>query len=174
MTSTDSRHGGVLGSSGWFDDFHPGQRMRHFRAATVGEIEGSGPAKQVMNTAQAHFNDHFLTGSTLGDERLVFGLATASLVYGLASQDTAEHAVAELGWSRLRFLAPVHHGDTIEAFSEVVSVTPGADDEAPGTVVFRHWGRKQDKVVVFEGERSVLLLRRVPGPSSQEPTAPVQ
>lgn len=150
----------VLGQRGWFEDFHPGQRMRHSRAATVGELEGSGPAKQVMNTAQAHFNDHFLRDSPLGDERVVFGLSTASLVYGLASQDTAEHAVAELGWSRLRFRAPVHHGDTIEAFTEVVSVESGADPEAPGTVVFRHWGRRHDGVVVFEGERSTLLRRR--------------
>lgn len=150
----------VLGTSGWFEDFAPGQRMRHARAATVGELEGSGPAKQVMNTAQAHFNDHFLTGSSLGDDRIVFGLSTASLVYGLASQDTAEHAVAELGWGRLRFLAPVHHGDTIEAFSEVVSVEPGDSPDAPGVVGFRHWGRRQDGVVVFEGERKTLMRRR--------------
>lgn len=150
----------VLGVSGWFEDFAPGQRMRHARAATVGELEGSGPAKQVMNTAQAHFNDHFLRGSSLGDERVVFGLSTASLVYGLASQDTAEHAVAELGWGRLRFLAPVHHGDTIEAFTEVVSVEPGDSPDGPGVVAFRHWGRRQDGVVVFEGERKTLMRRR--------------
>ncbi|MEU1984480.1 MaoC family dehydratase [Nocardia sp. NPDC019395] len=153
-------HDAVLGPEGWFEDFYPGRQMRHARAATVGEIEGSGPAKQVMNTAQAHFNDHFMAGSALGDNRVVFGLATASLVYGLASQDTAEHAVAELGWSRLRFRAPVHHGDTIEAFTEVVSVEPGSESGAPGTVVFRHWGRRQDGVVVFEGERSTLVRSR--------------
>jgi acyl dehydratase len=113
-----------------------------------------------MNSAQAHFNDHVMAGSSLGDDRIVFGLSTASLVYGLASQDTAEHAVAELGWSRLRFRAPVHHGDTIEAFTEVMSVEAGEGDESPGTVVFRHWGRKQDGVVVFEGERSTLIRRR--------------
>lgn len=153
-------HDAVLAPRGWFEDFHPGQKMRHSRAATVGEVEGSGPAKQVMNTAQAHFNNHFLHGSSLGDGFVVFGLLTASLVYGLASQDTAEHAVAELGWSRLRFRAPVHHGDTIEAFTEVVSAEPGSDDRAPGTVVFRHWGRRQDGVIVFEGERSTLVRRR--------------
>jgi itaconyl-CoA hydratase len=155
-------HDSVLGAVGWFEDFTPGQRMRHARAATVGEFEGSMPAKQVMNTAQAHFNDHFLADSSLdlGDDRIVFGLSTASLVYGLASQDTAEHAVAELGWSRLRFLAPVHHGDTIEAFTEVVSAEPGATAESPGIVGFRHWGRRQDGVVVFEGERTTLMRRR--------------
>jgi acyl dehydratase len=151
----------VLSGWGWFEDFRPGQQMRHARASTVGEIEGSGPAKQVMNTAQAHFNDHFMAASTLGlgEDRIVFGLMTASLVYGLASQDTAEHAVAELGWSRLRFKAPVHHGDTIEAFTEVVSVEPGTDDQT-GTVVFRHWGRKNDGTIVFEGQRSTKVRRR--------------
>ena len=149
----------VLGSWGWFEDYYPGQQMRHARAATVGEVEGSGPSKQVMNTAQAHFNDHIMKGSPLGDDRLVFGLATASLVYGLASQDTAEHAVAELGWSYFRFRAPVHHGDTIEAFTRVVAVEPSGDDQ-PGRVTFRHWGRRQDGTVVFEGERSTLMRRR--------------
>lgn len=113
-----------------------------------------------MNTAQAHFNDHFMAGSSLGDNRVVFGLSTASLVYGLASQDTAEHAVAELGWNKLRFLAPVHHGDTIEAFTEVRSVEPSDSSDGPGTVVFQHWGRRQDGVIVFEGERKTLIRRR--------------
>jgi itaconyl-CoA hydratase len=137
-------------------------------------LEASGPAKQVMNTAQAHFNDHFLVGYVLGDHRVVFGLATASLVYGLASQDTAEHAVRELGWNSFRFRAPVHHGDTIEAFSECIAVEPGDVPEGPGIVTFRHWGRRQDCVVVFEGERRVLIRRRpqrIPpdGPSTSRP-----
>jgi len=161
MTDTTA----LVSDTGWFDDFTPGLRMRHARAATVGELEGSGLAKQVMNTAQAHFNDHFMTGSELGDGRISFGLATASLVYGLACQDTAEHAVAELGWPRLRFRAPVHHGDTIEAFTEVISAEPSTDRPDAGIVRFRHWGRRHDGVVVFEGERTTLISRR-PGTTS--------
>ncbi|KJL42339.1 bifunctional aldehyde dehydrogenase/enoyl-CoA hydratase [Microbacterium trichothecenolyticum] len=150
----------LVDDAGWFEDFQQGQRMRHYRAATVGELEGSGPAKQVMNTAQAHFNDHYLVGSPLGDGRVVFGLATASLVYGLVSQDTAEHAISELGWSRLRFRAPVHHGDTIEAFTEVLATRPADEDEDAGIVEFRHWGRNQAGKIVFEGDRIALVRRR--------------
>ena len=65
--------------------------------ATVGDVENNLVTKQVMNTAQGHWNDHAMGGSPMGDGRLVFGLVTASLVFGLASQDTAEHALAELG-----------------------------------------------------------------------------
>jgi acyl dehydratase len=155
--------------------------MRHARASTLGELEGSFLAKQVMNTAQAHFNDRYLAaGSELGAGRVVFGLATASTVYGLVSQDTAEHAVAERGWDRMRFRAPVHHGDTIEAFTEVLSTdaTDPADatDPGAGLVSFRHWGRRQDGVVVFEGERTALISRRDPAgrrdPDTPEPDDP--
>ncbi|MBV1949054.1 MaoC family dehydratase [Streptomyces sp. BV129] len=150
----------LVGEDGWFEDFAVGQRMRHARASTIDEVEGSFLAKQVMNTAQAHFNEHLLAGSPLGDGRLVFGLATASTVYGLVSQDTAEHAVAELGWDKLRFRAPVHHGDTIEAFTEVLETTDAPGRADVGIVRFKHWGRRHDNVVVFEGERTALIRRR--------------
>src|SRR5205814_1061934 len=81
-----------------------GQRMRHARGATVGDVEGTFIAKQVMNTAQAHWNEHaLLPNSPFGAGRVVFGLITASLVFGLASQDTAENALAEVGCDALRF-----------------------------------------------------------------------
>jgi itaconyl-CoA hydratase len=44
-------------------------------------------------------------------------------------------------------------------FTEVVSVQPGGNGE-PGTVVFRHWERRHDGIVVFEGERSTLVRPR--------------
>ena len=87
----------LTGPAGYFEDFTAGQRLRHARGATVGEVENNFISKQVMNTAQAHWNEHFLTGGPLGSGRVVFGLVTASIVFGLASQDVAEQALAELG-----------------------------------------------------------------------------
>ena len=149
----------VTGDGGWFEDFAAGQRMRHARGATVTDVEGSFVAKQVMNTAQAHWNEDFLRGSPLGSGRVVFGLCTASLVFGLASQDTTENALAELGCDHLRFSAPVHQGDTLYAFTEVLDVAPADRDDA-GVVRFRHWGVTADDRIVFEGERTVLVKRR--------------
>jgi itaconyl-CoA hydratase len=144
---------------GYFEDFSAGQRIRHARGATVGEVENGFIAKQVMNTAQAHWNEHYLTGGPLGSGRVVFGLITASIVFGLSSQDTAEQALAELGCTALRFRSPVHHGDTLYAYTEVLSTEPADRDDA-GVVRFRHWGVLHDGRVVFEGERSVLVKRR--------------
>ena len=143
----------------YFEDFAAGQRMRHARGATVGEVENNFISKQVMNTAQAHWNEHHLTGGDLGPGRVVFGLVTASMIFGLASQDTAEQALAELGCSGLRFRAHVHQGDTLYAFTEVLEVAPSERVDA-GVVRFKHWGMTHDERLVFEGERTVLLKRR--------------
>jgi acyl dehydratase len=151
---------GLLGAWGWFEDFSVGLKMRHARAATISEVEGAFIAKQAMNTAQGHWNDHILVVEEFGRGRLVFGLATASMVFGLASQDTTEHAIAELGCDKLRFRAPVHHGDTVEAFTEVLAVDDATDRADAGIVRFKHWGRRQDKTIVFEGERVVLVKRK--------------
>jgi acyl dehydratase len=143
----------------WFEDFAPGERMRHARGTTVGEVENQLLTKLVLNTAQAHFNEHVMSGSALGDGRLVFGLITGSIVIGLATEDTAEHAVAEVGLDQLRFTAPVHHGDTLYAFTEVLSRSD-ADREDAGLVRFKHWGANQEGTIVFEAERTVLVKRR--------------
>jgi acyl dehydratase len=90
----------------------------------------------------------------------VFGLITASVTIGLTSQDTAENALAEVGLDKLRFLAPVHQGDTLYAYTEVLEVRPAPDRSDAGLVTFRHWGVTQDDRVVFEGERTVLVKRR--------------
>ena len=84
----------LTGPAGYFEDFTAGRRLRHARGATVGEVENNFITKQVMNTAQAHWNEHFLTDGPLGSGRVVFGLVTASIVFGLASQDVAEQALA--------------------------------------------------------------------------------
>ncbi len=154
----DTTH--LTGDSNYFEDFSVGQRMRHFRGATIGEVENNYLTKQVMNSAQAHWNEEALRGSQLGDGRLVFGLITGSLTVGLASQDTAENALAELGLDKVRFRLPVHHGDTITAFSEVLATEDAPDVPDAGVVRFKHWGRNQHGQVVCELERTVLVKRR--------------
>lgn len=146
------------GSGGYFEDFEVGTRMRHARGTTVSDVESQLICKLVMNTADAHFNSEKLKGTPFGN-RLVFGLITGSMVIGLATQDTAENALAELGLDALRFTSPVFPGDTLTAYTEVLEVRD-ADRADAGIVRFKHWGVKQDGKLVFEGEREVLLKRR--------------
>jgi len=148
----------LTGGRNYFEDFVAGQRMRHARGTTVGEVENQLLTKLVLNTADAHFNEDRMRGTPFGG-RLVFGLVTGSIVLGLATQDTADNALAELGLDKLRFRAPVVHGDTLCAYTEVLE-TRAAEREDGRVVRFKHWGVKQDGTVVFEGERTVLVKRR--------------
>lgn len=148
----------LTGRDNYFEDFVPGTVMRHARGKTVEALENVLITNLVMNTAQGHFNEHAMKNSRFG-QRITFGGVTLSLIIGLAAQDTAENALAELGLDHIRFSAPVFHGDTLYAFSEVLASAP-ADRPDAGIVTFRHWGINQDEKVVFEGERRVLVKRR--------------
>jgi len=148
----------LTGSSNYFEDFQVGARYRHARGTTVGEVENQLLTKLVMNTAQGHFNEHVMNNTPLG-QRIVFGLVTGSIIIGLATQDTAENAIAEVGLDKLRFKAPVFPGDTLYAYTEVLSKADSERDDA-GVVRFKHWGIKNDRELVFEGERTVLVKRR--------------
>ncbi len=155
-----SEHTSSAATSRYFEDFRVGDRYRHARGTTVGEVENQLLTKLVMNTAQGHFNEHAMKNTPFG-HRLVFGLVTGSIVIGLATEDTAENAVAELGLDRMRFTAPVFHGDTLYAYTEVLAKNDAERDDA-GVVRFKHWGVKDDGKVVFESERTVLVKRRKP------------
>jgi len=148
----------LTGRDNYFEDFAPDMVLRHARGKTVEALENVLITNLVMNTAQGHFNEHAMKESRFG-RRITFGGVTLSLIIGLAAQDTAENALAELSLDKIRFSTPVFHGDTLYAFSEVLAVAPSSREDA-GIVTFRHWGVNQDEKVVFEGERRVLLKRR--------------
>ena len=148
----------LTGTGNYFEDFQVGAKLRHARGTTVGEIENQMLTKLVLNTADSHYNEHRKHGTQFG-QRLVFGLVTGSICIGLATQDTAENALEEMELTGIRFTAPVFHGDTLYAFTEVLE-TRDSDREDAGVVRFKHWGTKQDGKIVFEGERTVLIKRR--------------
>lgn len=142
----------------YFEDFTVGDLFRHARGKTVTEMDNVLLTNLVMNTAQGHFNEHVMAETPFG-HRITFGGIIAAMVIGLAMQDTGENALAEIGLDGVRFRAPVLHGDTLYAFTEVVAKHDASREDA-GEVVFRHWGTNQDGTVVFEAERRVLVKRR--------------
>lgn len=142
----------------YFEDFAPGQIFRHMRGKTLGEMDVVVLSMMVMNTAQGHFNADVTTQVKFG-RRVTFGGITASLVIGLASQDTSENAIAELGVDKIRLKQPVFEGDTLYAMTETCRVEPSEQPDR-GVVHFRHTGINQRRELVCEIERRVLIRRR--------------
>ncbi len=140
-----------------FDDFVPGLVIQHARGKTIGETDVVALSHLVLNSAEAHFNEQRMTATQFG-HRVAFGAITIALVVGLSACDTAEHALEEIGIDAVRLATPLFEGNTLYAFSEVLSAE--ALDAASGLVRFRHVGVNQDGVLVCSLERTVRLRRR--------------
>lgn len=148
----------LTGNDNYFENFVVGDVWEHARGRTITEMDNVLITLQVMNTAQGHFNEHRMADTPFG-HRINFGGITASFIIGLASEDTAENALVELGLDKIRFSNPVFHGDTLYAYTEVLE-TQDADRDDAGMVRFYHIGINQDRKIVFSGERRVLIKRR--------------
>ena len=142
----------------YYEDFEPGETLRHHRGKTLTEMDQVLITNLVMNTAAAHFDEELMKDHMFG-QRVAFGGVTIALVIGLAAQDTAENALAELSLDKIRLTQPVFHGDTLYAYTKVLGKEV-ADREDAGIVEFHHWGVNQDDKIVFEGDRRVLIKRR--------------
>lgn len=154
----------LTGRANYYEDFAAGDVYEHVRGKTMEALENVLVTNLVMNTAQLHFNEELAEQVAAQKHRIVFGGVTASLVIGLAMQDTGEQAVEEVSLDKVRFRVSVLHGDTLHAFTEVLW-----KDDSPellrghrevGLVHFRHWGVNQRGETVFEGERRVLIKKR--------------
>jgi len=144
----------------YFEDFEVGAVYRHARGKTITPLENVLITHLVMNTAQGHFNEHEMA-STPWRTTLSYGGVNFSLILGLASQDCVENAIEELGLNNIRLSKPVVHGDTLYAYTEVLSKSDGERGDA-GIVEFRHYGVNQRDELVAQVERRVLIKRRVP------------
>ena len=148
------------GFDGYFEDFSVGLILRHARGKTVSELDNVLITNMVLNTAEPHFNEHAAQQDPMFRHRIVFGGVTLAMVIGLAAQDTACRAIREIGMDNIRLFAPVYHGDTLYAYSEVLALAPETSDLG-GTVTFQHRGFNQSNVLVFCGERRVLIQKRL-------------
>jgi acyl dehydratase len=153
----------LTGAHNYFEDFQPGDTYRHARGKTMCEQDNVGITLQVLNTAEGHFNEDVMQKNAMGrdgwNQRVQFGGVTIAMVIGLTMQDTGENALQELKLDKIRLKAPVFHGDTLYAFTEVLTADD-SDQEDAGIVTFKHYGVNQKDQIVFEGERTVLVKRR--------------
>ncbi len=147
----------LTGRDNYFEHFNVGDVYEHHRGRTITEMDNVMITLQVMNTAQGHFNEHRMESSPF-KHRINFGGITASFIIGLASEDTGEQVIQELGLDKIRFSHPVLHGDTLYAYTEVLK-KEDSDRPDAGIITFRHVGLNQNRTVVFTGERRVLIKR---------------
>ncbi len=93
-------------------------------------------------------------------ERLVDGTFVIALAVGMSVIDISVNATANLGYDDIRHHAPVFHGDTIYAESEVLSKRELESRDHVGIVETELRAYNQDGGHVLSLERTPIVLKR--------------
>ncbi|WP_322781049.1 MaoC family dehydratase [Frankia sp. Cas4] len=148
----------------WFDELEIGVVYVHRPGRTVGEADNTLFTTLTMNAQALHLDEAWSATQPFG-RRLVNSMFTLSTLVGLSvNQLTQGTTVANLGFSDIRFPAPVFHGDTLYAETTVVDKRRSRSRPGQGVVTFEHTAHNQDGDVVAVAVRSALMLCSDPGP----------
>ncbi len=149
--------------SGWqgrfYEDFAVGDVYKHPYGRTVTEEDNVWLTNLTMNLNPMHFTEPY-AAETEFDERLVNGLVVIALAVGMSVIDVSQNATANLGYDDVRHHAPVFHGDTIFAESEVVSKRDSDSRDHVGIVTTELRAYNQDDEKVLSLRRTNMTLRR--------------
>ncbi|HVO53987.1 MAG TPA: MaoC family dehydratase [Solirubrobacterales bacterium] len=147
-------------SGRWFEDLPEGLVVHHAVTRTITEADNTLFSTLTMNPQPLHLDAEFAAGTEFG-ERLVNSLFTLGLLVGITVYElTLGTTVANLGFGKVEFPAPVFHGDTLRAESTVVSARASNSRPDAGIVNFEHRGYNQRGELVALCERAALMRRR--------------
>ena len=97
-----------------------------------------------------------LTVASPDEARTMLGLVVGVTV----GHTTLGTTVGNLGFEAVRFPAPVFHGDTLRAETEIISVRESKSRPDNGIVVCEHRGYNQNNVLVATIRRSALMRKK--------------
>jgi acyl dehydratase len=147
----------------YLEDFEVGAVYKHWPAKTVTEADDHLFCLLTMNHHPLHINDVYAAQSQQG-RNVVVGPLVYSLALGMSVPDVSGKAIANLATEELKHPAPVFHGDTLFAESEVLEARPASKPDR-GVVKVHTRVYKQDGALVAEFKRAVLVPRRPGAPS---------
>jgi acyl dehydratase len=142
----------------YLEEFEVGAVYKHWPAKTVTEADDHLFCLLTMNHHPLHINDVYAAKSQQG-QNVVVGPLVYSLAVGMTVGDVSGKAIANLATEELSHPAPVFHGDTLFAESEVLEVRPSESKPDRGVVKVQTRVYKQDGTLVAEFKRAVLVPR---------------
>jgi acyl dehydratase len=151
---------------GYLEDYEPGDIFRHWPGKTVTEAEDHMFCLLTMAASPIHTDRHYAETESEFGRNIVVGTFIYALLLGMSVPDISGRAIANLGLSELRHMAPLFHGDTLYGETEVLSVRPSASRPNAGVLTVRTDGFNQNRQQVCTFTRAVLLPRRQSGVST--------
>jgi acyl dehydratase len=144
----------------YLDEFEIGAVFKHWPGKTVTEADDHLFCLLTMAASPLHIDRHFAKTEMSHGRNIVVGTYIYSLLLGMSVPDISGRAIANLGVSDLRHIAPLFHGDTLYGETEVLEVRPSRSRAGQGILTVRTDGFNQDGLKVCTFTRSVLLPQR--------------
>lgn len=144
----------------WFEELAVGLRIEHATTRTVTETDNVLFTTMTMNPQPLHLDAEFASRTEFG-RPLVNSLFTLGLTVGLSvSELTLGTTVANLGFERVDFPAPVFVGDTVHVMTEVLETRLSRTRPNVGIARFRHEASNQHGDTVCVAIRAAMMLLR--------------
>ncbi|MBS1240341.1 MAG: MaoC domain protein dehydratase [Proteobacteria bacterium] len=144
----------------YFDEWQVGDVIAHAVTRTVTETDNVLVSALTHNPQPMHL-DHEIAASSEFGRPLVNSIYTFGLMIGVSVGDTTLGTlVANLGYDRLVFPAPVFVGDTLRSESECLEVRESKSRPNAGIVTWEHRSFNQRGELVCKCSRSALLLKK--------------
>ena len=147
----------------YYEDFEVGVTVEHRPGRTITEADNIWFTAVTMNPHPLHL-DAAYAAHTEFKRPLVNSCLTLAIVTGMSVASTSRNAVSNLGWDKVRLVAPVFAGDTIYAESTVRAKRPSETRPGQGVVTVETKGVKQDGTVFMTFERTFLVYMRDAAP----------
>lgn len=144
----------------YFDEWQVGDRVSHAISRTVTETDNLLISALTHNPQPMHIDKEVAAKSEF-KQPLVNSVFTFGLMIGVSVGDTTLGTlVANLGYDKVIFPAPVFIGDTLRSESECVAVRESKSRHNAGLVTFAHRSFNQHGKLVCQCTRTALLLKR--------------
>jgi acyl dehydratase len=144
----------------FFDEWQVGDTVAHAVTRTVTETDNVLVSALTHNPQPMHL-DHELAAQSEFGRPLVNSIYTFGLMVGVSVSDTTLGTlVANLGYDRLVFPAPVFVGDTLRSESECLEVRDSKSRPNAGIVTWEHRSFNQRGELVCKCSRSALLIKK--------------
>lgn len=163
MTEPDPRldAGGRPVTGSWYEELPPGRVIPHALRRTITEADNVGFSTMTMNPAWLHLDFDYAANETEFGKPLVNSLLTLGVVVGISVHETTlGTTVANLGFDKVDFPAPLFHGDTLRVETEVLAARDSSSRPNQGIVTFEHRAFNQHDELVCRAVRNALMLRR--------------
>ncbi len=143
----------------YFEDIQVGDIYEHRPNRTITETENTWFTLLTMNQHPMHFDAEYAKHSEFG-RCIICSPFTVALLVGMSVSDVSQKAIANLGWKEIKLTFPLFAGDTLSGESEVLDKRESKSRPNAGIVAVRTRGYNQDRKLVCEFDRMMLIAKR--------------